>query len=160
MHIPYSWQIWFLVYLWSCVPITMITFRRHPSLVKNPSANAEDLRGAGLIPGLGRFPGEGNGNPLQYSCLENSMERRAWQATVHGVAKSWNTTEHTHTSPQRSPVSRSSHSLLILTLLCPWTMSPPSVSTDLSVLDISHKWTSYAIWLFVRLVSFNKFSRL
>ena len=39
--------------------------------------------------GLGRSPGEGNGNPLQYSCLENSMDRGAWRATVHGVAKSW-----------------------------------------------------------------------
>ena len=42
---------------------------------------------AGLIPGLGKFPGEGNGNPLQYSCLENHMDRGAWQATVHGVTK-------------------------------------------------------------------------
>ena len=42
----------------------------------------------GSIPGSGRSPGEGNGNPLQYSCLENSMGRGAWQATVHGVAKS------------------------------------------------------------------------
>ena len=40
-----------------------------------------------MIPGLGRFPGEGNGNPLQYSCLENPMDRGAWQATVHGVAR-------------------------------------------------------------------------
>ena len=47
--------------------------------------NAGDL---GLIPGLGRFPGEGNGNPLQYSCLENPMDGGAWQATAHGVAKS------------------------------------------------------------------------
>ena len=43
----------------------------------------------GLIPGLGRSSGEGNGNPLQYACLENSMYRRVWQATVHGVTKSW-----------------------------------------------------------------------
>ena len=43
----------------------------------------------GLIPVWGRSPGEGNGNPLQYSCLENLMDRGAWQATVHGVAKSW-----------------------------------------------------------------------
>ena len=48
--------------------------------------NAEDL---GSIPGWGRSPGEGNGNPLQYSCLENPMDRGARQATVHGVAKSW-----------------------------------------------------------------------
>ena len=56
------------------------------SEVKRSACNAGDL---GLIPGLGRSPGEGNGNPLQYSCLENPMEGRAWQATVHGVAKSW-----------------------------------------------------------------------
>ena len=43
----------------------------------------------GLIPGLGRSPGEGNGNPLQYSCLENPHGQRAWWATVHGVVKSW-----------------------------------------------------------------------
>ena len=46
------------------------------------------MRNPGSIPGLGRSPGEGNGNPLQYSCLENSTDRRAWWATVHGVAKS------------------------------------------------------------------------
>ena len=46
-------------------------------------------RDPGSIPGSGRSPGEGNGNPLQYSCLENSMDRGAWWATVHGVAKSW-----------------------------------------------------------------------
>ena len=43
----------------------------------------------GSIPGLGRFPREGNGNPLQYSCLENSMDRGTWQGTVHGIEKSW-----------------------------------------------------------------------
>ena len=56
------------------------------SLVKNQSAKAGD---AGSIPGSGRSPGEGNGNPLQFSCLENSMDRGAWKAAVHGVAKSW-----------------------------------------------------------------------
>ena len=58
-------------------------------VVKNPPANAGDTRDAGSIPGLGRPPGGGNGNPLQYSCLKNPMDRGAWQATVHGVAKSW-----------------------------------------------------------------------
>jgi len=57
--------------------------------VKNPPANAGNTGDKGLIPGSGRSPGGGNGNPLQYSCLENPMDRRAWQATVHGVAKSW-----------------------------------------------------------------------
>ena len=56
-------------------------------MVKNPPANAGDIRDTGSIPGLGRFPGEGNGNPLQYSCLGNPMDRGAWWAAVHGVAK-------------------------------------------------------------------------
>ena len=50
-------------------------------MVKNLPVNAEDLRDLGSIPGLGRSPGEGHGNPLQYSCRENSMDRGAWQAT-------------------------------------------------------------------------------
>ena len=57
-------------------------------VVKNLPANARDLKDASLILGSGRFPGVGNGNPLQYSCLEDSMERRVWQATVRGAAKS------------------------------------------------------------------------
>ena len=55
-------------------------------VLKNPPANAGDTRDLGSIPGVGRSPGVGNGNPLQYSCLENSMDRGAWRATVHGVA--------------------------------------------------------------------------
>ena len=57
-------------------------------VVKNPPVNAGDLRDAGSIPESGRSPGVGNGNPLQYSGLDNSMDREAWQATVHGVTKS------------------------------------------------------------------------
>ena len=57
-------------------------------VVKNPPAHAGDLRDPSLIPGLGRSPGGENGNPLQYSCLENPMDRGASEATVHGVAKS------------------------------------------------------------------------
>ena len=57
-------------------------------VVKNPPANAGDVRDAGSIPGLGRSPGGGHGHPLQYSCLENSMDRGAWQATFHKVTKS------------------------------------------------------------------------
>ena len=55
-------------------------------MVKNPPANAGNVRNPGSIPGSGRSPGEGNGNPLQYSCLESSVDRGAWRATVHGVA--------------------------------------------------------------------------
>ena len=56
-------------------------------VVKKPPANAEDVRDVGSIPGLGRSPGKGNGNPLQYSCLENPMNKGAWWATVHGLAQ-------------------------------------------------------------------------
>ena len=72
-------------------------------MVKNPPANAGDIRDTGLNPGYGRFPGGGHGNPLQFSCLENPMDGGAWWATVHGVTKSQtrlkrlNTHTHTHT---------------------------------------------------------------
>ena len=56
---------------------------------KEPTYNAGDIKDAGSIPGSGRSPGGGNGNPLQYSYLENPMDRGTWQATVHGVAESW-----------------------------------------------------------------------
>ena len=58
-------------------------------VVKNPPANAGGIKDMGLIPGLGRSPGGGHGSPLQYSCLVNPMDRGAWWATVHRVAKSW-----------------------------------------------------------------------
>ena len=57
-------------------------------VVKNLPANAGDVKEVGSIPGLGRTPGGGHGNPLRYFCLENPMDRGAWQATVHRVAKS------------------------------------------------------------------------
>ena len=56
---------------------------------KNLPVNAGDIRDTGFIPGSGRSPGEGNGNPLQCSCLENPMDRGAEWAAVHGVAKTW-----------------------------------------------------------------------
>ena len=58
------------------------------AVVKNLPADARDKRDVGSIPESGRSPGDGNGDPLQYSCLENSMGRGAWRATVHGVAES------------------------------------------------------------------------
>ena len=68
---------------------------------KEPPASARNTRDLGSIPGLGRSPGGGRGNPLQYSCLENPMDRGAWPATVHGVANSRTrlkrlSTQHTH----------------------------------------------------------------
>ena len=72
------------------------------AVVKNPPAIAGDAGDVGLVPGLGRSPWVGNGNPLQFSCLENPMDRGTWQATVHGVTESWtqlNTHTHTHAHP-------------------------------------------------------------
>ena len=65
----------------------MMGFPGGALVVKNPTANAGDIRDSSLIPRFGRSPGEGHGNPLQHSCLENPMDRGAWWATVHGVAK-------------------------------------------------------------------------
>ena len=58
------------------------------AVVESQPVNAGNARDSGSIPGLGRSPGEGNGNPLQYSCLENPMDRGAWWAALHGVLKS------------------------------------------------------------------------
>ena len=65
-------------------------------VVKSPPANAGDARDTDSIPGSGRSPGGGHGNPLQYSCLGNPMDRAAWRATVHGVA-GWDMTERLST---------------------------------------------------------------
>ena len=62
-------------------------------MIKNPPANAGDM---GSIPTLGRAPVEENGSPFQYPCLEDSMDREAWQATIHGVAKSWTRLSDSH----------------------------------------------------------------
>ena len=71
------------IFLWGICPgVELID--HNGSVVKNPPVNAGDM---GLIPRLGRFPGERNGNLLQYCCLRNPMDRGAWWATVHGVAK-------------------------------------------------------------------------
>ena len=67
-------------------------------VLKNPTANAGDIRDTGSILGSGRSPGEGNDNPLQYSYLENTMDRGPWRATVHEVSKSWTQlSDGTHT---------------------------------------------------------------
>ena len=75
-------------------------------VVKNPPANAGDIRNTGSIPGSGRSPGEGNDNPLQYSCLESPMGREAWWATVHGVTKSWTRLKQLSTPQETACVRR------------------------------------------------------
>ena len=79
MHLWASFHV-FVTYLWASQVVLA---------VQNPWANAGDIRDTGSAPGSGRFPGEGNGNPLQHSCLETSMDRGAWQAIAHWIAKSW-----------------------------------------------------------------------
>ena len=92
-----QWKQWLTLFLGAPKPLQMVTAAMKlkdaysldfpgGSDGKASVSNAGDL---GSIPGLGRSPGEGNGNPLQGSCLENPMDRGTWQATVHGVAKSW-----------------------------------------------------------------------
>ena len=70
------------MYLLNCI---LVSHMKVTHMVKESACKAEDL---GSIPGSGRSPGEGNGSPLWYSCLENSMDRGAWWATIHGVTKS------------------------------------------------------------------------
>ena len=69
-----------------CFSLSLVKAVTSGAVIKNLPTNAGD---AGLIPELGRSPGVGNGNPLRYSCLKNSMDRGTWQATVNGVAQSW-----------------------------------------------------------------------
>ena len=86
-----TFLLWFFFSSSQLAPI-LVTPKIGTSLmalvVKNPPANAGDMKDLGSIPGSGRSPGGRNGNPLEYSCLENTMDRGAWRATVHRVAKS------------------------------------------------------------------------
>ena len=85
-------------------------------MVKNLSANAADIRDVGSIPGWGRSPGGGHSNPLQYSCLENAMDRGAWWVTVRGVAKGQthlSKLPHTHI-PRHDCITRLSSIVLLL----------------------------------------------
>ena len=80
---------------------------------KESTCNAGDTGNTGLIPGEGRFPGEGNRNPLQYFCLENSMDRGAWRATVYRVTKSW-----THLTEQLKNKKGKKKKMLYSLVLC------------------------------------------
>ena len=84
-------------------------------VVKNLLASAADLRDVGSIPGLGRPPAGGNGNPVQYSCLENPIDRGAWRATVHGIAE-LDTTEHTQHRDSYSSICLND----CINTLCSW----------------------------------------
>ena len=86
-------------------------------VVKNQPANAEDIRNAALIPRSGRSLGEGNGKPLQYSCLENPIDRGSWWAIVHGVTRSqtWLNTHYYNIIDQSDPAS-----FQILNVLTMW----------------------------------------
>ena len=87
------------------IRIIVIASHQVALVVKNPPTSEGDIRDASLIPGSGRSPGEGNGNPLQYSCLENPVDREACWATVHRVAKTWTQLKqlsmHTHSYKER-----------------------------------------------------------
>ena len=79
----------FLLYLHHYICFFFFWTSQVVRVVKNPPDNAEDIRDVGSIPGSGRSPGGEHGNPFQYSCLENPMDREVWQATIHRIVKSW-----------------------------------------------------------------------
>ena len=121
--------------------------------VKNPPVNAGHIRDAGSVPGWGRSPGGGHGHPLQYSCLENSMDRGAWQATVHRVTKSWTWLKqlHTHTHNSHSNKCRVLNKVLAHSL-CLWACFCFEISSFVSFLYIPHisivTWyLSFSLWL-------------
>ena len=91
------------------------------TVLQSPPASAEDSGGMGLIPGSGRSPGEGNDNPLQYSCLGNPMETEAWQATVHGLTKESDITEWLNKTTRNTKGSSSDKSRInpeVLRIYC------------------------------------------
>ena len=99
-------MLWIYIEAVDCTRISQVAL-----VVKKPPANEGDLRDAALIPGWGRSPGEGNGNPLQCSCLENPMDRGAWWVAVYRIAPSQTrlssylslSLSHTHTQAQKLP---------------------------------------------------------
>ena len=106
--------------------------------VKNPCANGGDTGNVGSIPGLGRFPGGGSGNPHQYSCLENPMDTGDWRAIIHGVTKSRTQPKrlsmytHTHTHILQTLKIKDLHSqrsCKLLKLIKRWRWQPHSLST-------------------------------
>ena len=88
-------------------------------MVKNSPVNAGDVRAPGSIPWSGRSPGGGHGNPLQYPCLENPMDRGAWWAIIHGVAKSRIRLNRLSTAQEKESVGSPLHALIIGSSLSP-----------------------------------------
>ena len=89
-----AWKTWYIYKKW-CIT--------HPApVLKNLSVSVEDARDVDSIPGSGRWPGGGHGNPFQHSCLEDPMDRGAWWATVHRVTKSWTWLKHLSTHARRN----------------------------------------------------------
>ena len=84
---PTNWEKLFAKYM-SNIPVSIIWDSRVVVMVKNLPANAGDVKDAGLIPGLGRSPGGGHGNPFHYSCLENPRDGGAWWVAIYGVTQS------------------------------------------------------------------------
>ena len=99
---------------------------------KGSASNSGDIRDMGSFPGSGRSPGEGNGNPLRYSCLENPMDRRAWWATVHGITEESDMTEATSDAHMWGMVMWHVYMCvqLCLTLCDPMDCSPPGSSVS------------------------------
>ena len=124
-------------------------------MLKILSTNVGDGRDAGSIPGLGRPPGEGHGNPLQYSCLENSMDRGAWWATVLGVAQSW-TPLSTHAHTKNKPKGRGVRSRLPRCIVCTRLVNTWEFEeSDTPGTDVSQPFPFLALhssptWLFLR----------
>ena len=103
-------------------------------VVKNPPANLEDIRYEVSVPESKRFPGGGNDNPLQYSCLENPMDRGAWWDMVRGVTKSWTRLKHLNTHTERRNDFLRSHSQEAGGAR----RGPGGVAADLGLLSLGH----------------------
>ena len=141
-------KFWFYVYYsWEYLCLLLYLLITNLIVFPDGSEGKESARKAGdpgSIPGLGRSPGEGNGNPFQYSCLENSMDRGDWWATVHGIIKSQTWLTHSHTQCNRREPFKALWNLFVLTchlikvlkkpplfeiLLCQGTRSSVSIMT-------------------------------
>ena len=115
-------------------------------VVKNLPVNAGEIRDVGSIPGLGRSPGGGHGNPLQYSCLENPMDRRIWQGTVHRVQKSQTQLKQLSTHrlvhiPYTYLLSSVQFSW-VQSLSCVWLFATPWITARQASLSITNSWSS------------------